>query len=124
MNLDSLSIVGMHFRPPAKAILAHLPSGANLYLQREPENPYDENAVMVLVDYEEIPEGQHTQLACVAEPYGYSLEDLAKNSPWHLGYISRQEAETLSPILLSNPSYGATLAFSPEGKPLANITFY
>jgi hypothetical protein len=42
-------MVGMHFRPPAKAVLEALPVGTTLWLRREPENPYDANAVQVLL---------------------------------------------------------------------------
>ena len=51
-------IVGMHFRPPAKAVLEHLPAGAELVLRNEDDNPYDEFAIQVLVSPKAVPEGE------------------------------------------------------------------
>ena len=43
-------LVGMHFQPPAKLVLAALPAGTVVELIPEPENPYDVNAIKVWVD--------------------------------------------------------------------------
>lgn len=59
--------VGMHFRPPlAREICSTLEVGAELSLEREPENPHDPNAIKVI----------------------YTLE----GEPIHIGYIERDKA--------------------------------
>ncbi len=49
-STPSAPLVGSHFYPPAKALLAELPNGAPLLLRPEPENPYDDHAVAVYAD--------------------------------------------------------------------------
>lgn len=121
----SISIVGAHFRPPAKAILAHLPTGTALTLVPEPENQYDSNAIQVCVSPKEIPESQHSQLDLVMQGYGFDLADTLKAESIHLGYIPKTLAEGLiaSLNLALEPyeakEYPATLAFDGAGKPIA-----
>jgi hypothetical protein len=91
-----IPFVGMKFRPPALRILAELPFGAKLLLQRDPENLIYPNVVKVLLpDFttegpfasllaslksEAIPD--HAELSC-GQWYASQL-----TSPFHLGYIS------------------------------------
>jgi hypothetical protein len=93
---DSITtqIVGAHFRPPAKALLACLPAGHPLYLRPEPTNEYDENAVQVLLRSESLQ-------PLVAEPFfrdelqmqlsgqGSDVESVLAQPEWHLGYLPR-----------------------------------
>jgi hypothetical protein len=60
------SLVGAHFRPPAKALLAVLPTGHPLFLRPEPTNEYDSNAVQVAL-----------RTAVLSQ------------EEWHLGYLPR-----------------------------------
>lgn len=90
---DSITtnLVGAHFRPPAKALLACLPAGQQLYLRPEPTNEYDENAVQVLLRSSDIPhdtalrEELENQLA----GQGYEMEQILGEVEWHLGYIPK-----------------------------------
>lgn len=93
---DSITtqIVGAHFRPPAKALLACLPAGHPLVLRPEPTNEYDENAVQVLL--------RSTTLAPLCEdPFfkeelfgqltaqGFDVDSVLEEPEWHLGYLPR-----------------------------------
>ena len=115
-------VVGMHFRPPAKAILKFLQSDAALTLQREPENPYDPNAVMVFVDVTQIPEELRPELDETSQPYGFTLEDLFVQREWHLGYIAKEFAIHLAPILDQTAPESVILKFNMENKPMAEIS--
>lgn len=93
---DSITtqIVGAHFRPPAKALLACLPAGHPLYLRPEPTNEYDSNAVQVLLRSTRL-------LQLVAEPFfkdelenqlsgqGFDVESVLAEPEWHLGYLPK-----------------------------------
>lgn len=84
----TVPLVGMHFRPPAKQVLAVLPQGCELRLRPEPENPYDQKAIQVLVDPRLIPESQHEALAAAMQGTGSTIEDLMMQELMHLGYIA------------------------------------
>lgn len=93
---DSITtqIVGAHFRPPAKALLACLPAGQPLWLRPEPTNEWDSNAVQVLLRTASL----HS---LVAEPFfsdelsnqlsgqGFDLKQVLGEAEWHLGFLSR-----------------------------------
>jgi len=129
---DQCAIVGMHFRPPAKAIMAVLPTGAELRLEREPENQYDVNAVKVLVASAAIPKSQHEDLDLQASGFGHSLEEILAEPFWHLGYIAAKPpkgregcalATVISPRLAKGEPYKAKLVFDSAGLPLAEVTW-
>lgn len=88
------SLVGSHFRPPAKALLACLPAGHPLFLRPEPTNEYDENAVQVLLRSASLSlltsdqffsDELNTQL----EGAGFDLPSVLGEPEWHLGYLPR-----------------------------------
>jgi hypothetical protein len=66
----------MHFRPPAKFVLASLPAGCQLRLEPEPSNPYDEKAIMVFCQAKDIPESQHGALAEALLGTGFDISDV------------------------------------------------
>lgn len=94
--IDSITtqIVGAHFRPPAKALLACLPAGHQLWLRPEPTNEYDENAVQVLLRSDSLQ-------MLVMEPFfrdelerqlasqGFDLGQVMVENEWHLGYLPK-----------------------------------
>lgn len=90
-----LSIVGARFRPPAQDILNMLPAGSRLILRRQPDNPYDANAVQVLLPgYNE--GGDHESLwEMYHENYG-----TPENGELHLGFVPRGNAAELSPKMV------------------------
>lgn len=137
-------IVGAFYRPPAKTILSMLKGGHELHLDPEPGNPYDENAVRVIVKLNSI-DLVSADMEAVEEElmkYGSTWADLHKDEfgfpvddPWfHLGYIPRSGAKTAmidgqpSPgnlevlDILKDPDHTANLAFSPAGQPVVLIT--
>ncbi len=124
MTQHILPIVGAHFRPPAKSILSVLPSNAPLLLRPEPDNPFDANAVQVLVASATIPSRVHEDLRASAEPYGYSLESILAEPRWHLGYIPKEHAALLVGAIAqwitqhdTDEEVPGILLFSSAGKP-------
>lgn len=90
------SLVGAHFRPPAKALLAFLPAGCPLALRPEPTNEYDENAVQVVLRTAIlIPILDHAAVLDEAEVVqvlasaGFDLQSIREEQEWHLGYLPR-----------------------------------
>ena len=122
--MSQYSIVGAHFRPPAKAILASLPQGAALSLVPEPENPFDSNAIAVFVEPKEIPPSEHETLAETAQGMGFTVEDILTAPAWHLGYIPKALAAAIVGDLNDaiadeegSVSWPGTLAFDIKGAP-------
>lgn len=133
-------IVGAHFRPPAKAILAVLPSGTALRLRPESDNPYDSNAIQVLCASEvlrALSAEVSRELEGEAMNYGFDLPSLLEPAEWHLGYIPRGLAEGWAvPVATaigttmeggSEPGHyrdyhPATLSFDSAGKPTVQFT--
>ena len=77
MRTLTTPIVGAHFRPPAKQLLEVLPIGTPMLLRAEPDNPYDENAIQVLVSLSKTyPISQWAVLAAALEGTGYTPQDL------------------------------------------------
>lgn len=86
-------IVGAHFRPPAKGILAALPLAHPLIFKPEPSNPYDANAIQVLIDTTTLEGELLNDVEREILPYGSELSDLEELH--HLGYIPKEIAATL-----------------------------
>lgn len=112
-------IVGAHYRPPAKAILSVLPAGAPLWLQPEPTNEFDPNAIKVIVHTDAIPESQLGELELRASGFGYSLEQIQAELAWHLGYIPKDRAAEL--IRYADHFLGGELCFAADGRPQIKI---
>lgn len=87
MTTHQLPLVGAHFRQGGKTILEHLPAGCRLTLAREADNPYDGNALRVMLDCHEIPVSQWDELELKLQAYGLTMEALLAE-PYHLGYIA------------------------------------
>ena len=121
-------IVGMAFRPPAVFIIKSLPHGAPLILEREPENPFDPNAVRVILlrfhSYKEI----YNDLKILAIPDHAELS----RGQWYegfltdyfmLGYVGAKtgHAAEVSTFMDRNgkPTIPATLSSLPTGNPAA-----
>lgn len=88
-NSITTQIVGAHFRPPAKALLACLPNGQQLGLRPEPSNPYDENAVQVLLRSADIPDECWEELELQLAGAGFDKETIMSEPLWHLGYMPK-----------------------------------
>lgn len=135
--MTSAPLVGMHFRPPARAILNALGAGHPLYLKPEPENPYDPNAIAVWFDAETIRHSSDTQteLETTLPPMGGDLEELFDRRYWHIGYMAKEHAVMHQKVIQQSIADAATnsatsapfghpasLSFSGSGK--YQISFY
>jgi hypothetical protein len=136
-------IVGAHFRPPAKQLLAHLPTGAELKLIPDDSNEYDALAVKVQVDPQLVPASQWNQLDAELLETGNTVEQVLSAGPVQLGFVPAQagkpleKARALEPHLAGNAQVRellgleqsgqgvirTQLAFGPDGSPRAEITF-
>ena len=105
-------IVGSHFAPPAKILLEHLPAGASLLLEPEPDNPYDENALLVLVDPAALPESQYPELELKLPGMGHSLEELLSSGKnLVLGHVAASGGKPLLKAAAKGKAYVGTLEF-------------
>lgn len=85
-------IVGMHFRPPASAVLALLPGGCPLRLEPEPENQYDQDAIRVRVSPEAVLSlGSKAQLEETLPNFGWTLSQLFAARWLQLGYCANEK---------------------------------
>jgi len=139
-NIKSIVVplVGMHFRPPAKQVLEHLPAGAELGLRPEPENPYDAKAISVwVVPATQVPVTEHEMLSARLQGTGNELEELLEMPELQLGYIAdsdgkaqrasggpgNREAGELAVEVLGADWVRAfgKLEFAPDGKPQVRL---
>ena len=121
MTTYTVPIVGAHFRPPAKAILAVLPAGTELRVVQEPENPYDTRAIAVYCSGAAIPQVFHQELEVQAQGYGFDLATILA-SDWHLGYIAAKapkgyEGKLAGELFDRVSGAKAKLGFLPNGNP-------
>ena len=120
-NRHILPIVGAHFRPPAKALLSVLAQGTELTLVPEPENPYDQFAVKVVVSGTDAAAGADSDdLNAALIGTGWDADSIAEQEEFHLGYIPKTEASWAQGLIQAE--HGANgapgvLAFTVEGKP-------
>jgi hypothetical protein len=131
-----IPLVGAHFHPPAKGILAGLPAGVPLSLVPEPDNPYDENAVLVHLHARDIPEASRDRVNDEIGGMGSSVEDLLAQGVVVLGHCAASGGKPLAKLQTGCDDvlhgtldvhdtglfelklmYNATLAFLPDGSP-------
>ncbi len=129
-------LVGAHFRPPAKWVLAHLPAGTALRLEPEPENAYDPKAIRVLCRIEDVPGSERAALDNDLAGTGFDLGEMlaaGEQYVW-LGYVAdsdgkicrdqgrpgnREVGEVLATVAAD--CVWATLASGADGKPLVRV---
>jgi hypothetical protein len=134
MTIATAPLVGMHFRPPAKAILAVLPGHTPLRCVLEPDNPYDANAIAVFIAreaLEALPLAARADFEREGEGYGFAVfTALLEREAWQLGYVKATDALHLAPRIgcaiadageTDEPAWPAHLAFDPAGKPLVQM---
>lgn len=119
-------IVGASFRPPAPEVLRNLPGGTELLIQRQPDNPYDENACAIFL-FGFCDGGQHSDLFNQLIAQQTDPDERAKYiDPIMLGFIDSKKtgkAKELSTKLaeMGVESVPAALGFSMDGKPQAEV---
>jgi hypothetical protein len=121
----SSPIVGMHFRPPAKAIVAHLPLDTELELRPDPENPYSTTgkAVKVFVDMNDLPETFWAAAESDLAGMGGEREEL-EIEPIMLGFVAEaknHEAQKAIFDLIEKSPYTAIFSRDPAGKPIVIV---
>lgn len=96
-------IVGMHFRPPAKHLVAALPLGSPLTLVRDPENSYEQKArtsngtaaaIKVFLPTADLPEVFWTEVEPHLAGCGSSREELLIQPP-HIAFIASKGNESV-----------------------------
>jgi hypothetical protein len=117
-------LVGVHFHPPAKLILASLPAGTPVSLVPEPENPYDPDAIQVYVDPSHIPASERPGLELALPGMGQDLVSILTQDSILLGHVAATGGK---PLLKAGPGFvgtlefaglrSARLGFSPDGSP-------
>lgn len=86
-------LVGQHFKPPAKALLAALPQGAKVTIIPEPDNPYDPEALLVVVETSEINEASLDEAMLAG--MGQSREEVMSAERWTLGHVAASGGKPL-----------------------------
>jgi hypothetical protein len=94
-------LVGMHYRPPAKAITGNLQPGHPLLLVAEPENEFDPHAIAVYLDPETIETSEWMKWDNELQSYGFDAGHLAEGPHIQLGYVSRHHTDKVHPYLES-----------------------
>ncbi len=113
-------LVGSHYVPPAKIFLEHLRGGTPLTLVKEPENPYDDHAIKVLVRASEVPLSQHDEMRVKLPGMGFDWDEmLAEDQPVPLGHLGASGAKPLLKARLVDDSLVGTLEFWPQDEAFA-----
>jgi len=123
MTFFTVPLVGMHFRPPAKALLQVLPTDFPLQAETEPDNEYDKHAIKLMLKSADIPKDAHDDLNMLASGFGFPIEDILAKDAWHLGYVKATSASQIAPLINggSHKFASSKLSYDGEGKPLVTI---
>lgn len=144
MNKLTTLLVGVHFHPPSKTILANVPAGLQVILRANPENPYDQDAILVELEGEALAEllatrpDLGTRLEVALPDQGVTLEQLLSTGPIVLGHVAASNGKPLAkgqtevgmPRLSGTmewkepqaaESYQARLDFAPSGTALVVV---
>ena len=105
------AILGSHFRPPAKLIFQYLASGTVLLLEPEPDNPYDANAIKVMLLSRDLPTDE--EFIDNLQSFGHDIEELRSRRRIHLAYIERNRTGDFVEV------EEIMLSFGPKGQPMA-----
>lgn len=116
-----LKCVGMHFRPPAKALVNMVPSGTPITLRKEPTNHVDPNAIMVLLASASIPEDQFVEQSETLAGFGHNRDSILAEDTWHIAYIPAKDASWLV-RKLGDDDTPAELHFDHDAKPVVKLT--
>jgi len=123
----SSPIVGMHFRPPAKAIVAHLPLDTELELCPDPENPYSTTgkAIKVFVAMKDLPESFWAAAEADLATQGGEREEL-EIEPIMIGFVAEaknHEAQAAIFDLIGKSPYRTLFSRDPAGKPIVIVRY-
>lgn len=108
-------LVGSHFVPPSKLLLENLPQGTKIRLLADPENPYDQNAIKVLLPPGGIPVERHEKLAEALPAMGWTLEDVLGADVLMLGHLAASDGKPLQKVQQSDPQIVGNKEFLEAG---------
>ena len=122
-------LVGAHFRPPAKSLLAILGVKTPLQIIRERENSSDADAVGVWLEtsqLERLSPQAKAQLESDLSGYGFDLSGLLETPTLQLGYIGAKSghAKMIASFLDKGQLVEGTLTFSLDGSPSVDLLIY
>jgi hypothetical protein len=123
MPQNTFPIVGMFYRPPAKALIDALAVGTPLLLIAEPENNFDPNAVAVWLHSKDIPEASYTALEETLPPFGWTLEKVLEEEEHHLGYIPKEMAAQLKACGAVKDGEAVEVTFSTSASGAPRVKF-
>lgn len=119
--LISAPLVGMRYRPAGTIIISGLGMDQELRLEREPGNPFDENAIKVLLpsDWNETLPELWAEALAEAESISATLSP----DSTHIGYVAREFAKDWAPLMdQAGESFPpARLTFSSGGSPMVSF---
>lgn len=135
MTAIVVPLVGMHFRPPAKVLVEYIHAGAEVVLEPEPSNPYDEKAIKVWFWPGDILKGMRVDLAQALVGSGFVLDELVNGLALHIGFIAdsdgkegakagnkgNREVAELANIAGGFSELITTFSFLPNGKPAIKV---
>lgn len=107
---------GAHFHPPAGRLLPMLPTGATLILDPEPDNPYDPNAVRVLIEPHNVSDSTEALIREACPDFGLEPDEVF-SAPIMLGYIAKESAGAWAKRL-DGQQGGASLSHDLSGAPM------
>lgn len=81
-------LVGAHFRPPAKQLLAAVPPGLPLYFEPEWDNPYDSSAIKVKIRIDDVPKEFDDSISEALLGTGWEWHALRGFAPDDEGFIA------------------------------------
>jgi hypothetical protein len=105
-------LVGQHFHPPAKIVLACLTAGTAVRLEPDPQNPYDSEAIKVILAFDQIDRAGIAELRDREEEligFGSSYETLTDGGPaaeMQLGHVAASTGKPLAKAKERLPNLG------------------
>ena len=129
---------GMHFHPPATTVLGLLAAGTELRLEPQPDNPFDGNAIKVMLHKDRLKallsedEAASTSMnsafyACGIEAESFWDLDYDEGEGWAgeycwLGFVGKEHCLSfLAAMTRPGAAPVALLGFTGDGKP--TVTF-
>lgn len=120
MATYQLKCVGAFHRPPAKALINMTIGGTRVWLQKEPTNAFDPNAIKILLPSESIPADQFDEQAAALAGYGHDRDSVLAIPLHHIGYIPAKDAIWLA-RKLGDEDHPAELHFDHNGAPTIHL---
>jgi HIRAN domain len=115
-------IVGMFYRPPAKAIVTYLKPGAMLIVRPEPDNPADVNAIAVFIPGGELTSQMTALMSAEISKSGRDANMECEKELVQLGYIPKEIAADIKARFPLTEDVPGTFGINVRGQP--TVQFY